>query len=85
MIPSIVDQLRALVERHGHQFCGETVSQHDHAVQCAALIARDGADDALITAALLHGIGHQHVTAKRLLYTSDPTLYAQLSDTFATD
>ena len=36
----------------------EEVSQTDHAIQCAALARRDGADEALIAAALLHDVGH---------------------------
>ena len=36
----------------------EQVTQIEHALQCAALAAADGAHDALITAALLHDVGH---------------------------
>ena len=36
----------------------EAVSQREHALQCAALAAAEGADDAVVVAALLHDIGH---------------------------
>ena len=37
---------------------GERVSQREHAQQCAELALAAGASDALITAALLHDVGH---------------------------
>lgn len=36
----------------------ETVSQREHALQCAALASDAGAPDALVVAALLHDVGH---------------------------
>ena len=54
----IIDELRRLFSSHGNQHYGESVSQLDHALQCAALVARDGGGDALVAAALLHDIGH---------------------------
>jgi gamma-butyrobetaine dioxygenase len=39
-------------------YLGEQVSQAVHMLQAAALAERDGADDALIAAALLHDVGH---------------------------
>jgi [1-hydroxy-2-(trimethylamino)ethyl]phosphonate dioxygenase len=36
----------------------EAVGQLDHALQTAALAEADGADDALVVAALLHDVGH---------------------------
>jgi gamma-butyrobetaine dioxygenase len=44
--------------RHGADTYGERISQLDHALQCAALAAEDGAPDALVAAALLHDFGH---------------------------
>lgn len=44
--------------RGGDQYSGEPVTQLEHALQCAALAEADGADDALVTAALLHDLGH---------------------------
>jgi predicted HD phosphohydrolase len=37
---------------------GETVTQLEHALQCAALARRDRAADEVVLAALLHDIGH---------------------------
>jgi len=37
---------------------GEAVTQLQHALQCAQLAEEDGASPALITAALLHDVGH---------------------------
>jgi len=42
----------------GEQYSGEPVTQLEHALQCALLAERDGADDELVTAALLHDLGH---------------------------
>ena len=54
-----VDKLFELVEsRGGALYGGERVTQLQHALQCAALAEADGADAALICAALLHDIGH---------------------------
>ena len=42
----------------GEQYSGEPVTQLEHALQTAYFAERDGADDALITAALFHDLGH---------------------------
>ena len=55
---SAVDDVLALFERWGGDRYDEKVSQTDHAIQCAALARRDGADDELVAAALLHDVGH---------------------------
>jgi phosphonate degradation associated HDIG domain protein len=47
-----------LGEAARHQYGGEPVSQLEHALQCAYLAQGDGAPDTLITAALLHDLGH---------------------------
>jgi phosphonate degradation associated HDIG domain protein len=45
--------------RKGHeQYAGEPVTQLEHALQTAHLAERAGADDELITACLLHDLGH---------------------------
>lgn len=55
----IVDEVLLLFRERGHsQYGEEAVSQLDHALQTAALAVDDGADSALISAALLHDIGH---------------------------
>lgn len=53
-----MNEIRAAFERRGQETYGEGISQLEHAVQCAAFAERDGADAALVTAALLHDIGH---------------------------
>jgi len=44
--------------RGGEQYAGEPVTQLEHALQTAALAEADGGDDALVTACLLHDLGH---------------------------
>jgi phosphonate degradation associated HDIG domain protein len=44
--------------RGGEQYSGEPVTQLEHALQSAALAEAEGADDELVTAALLHDLGH---------------------------
>ena len=57
-VPTTVDELLELFDTRGGEHYGEDVSQLDHALQCAALARRDGADDQLVCAALLHDVGH---------------------------
>jgi phosphonate degradation associated HDIG domain protein len=48
-----------LFARHGaNQYSGEPVTQLEHALQTAHLAEQSGADDALVTACLLHDLGH---------------------------
>ncbi|HZF82733.1 MAG TPA: HD domain-containing protein [Burkholderiaceae bacterium] len=54
-----LDDIAALFERKGAaQYSGEPVTQLDHALQCALHAEQAGADDELVTAALLHDLGH---------------------------
>lgn len=53
-----VDDVFALFDARGGEHYGESITQLDHALQCAALAVADGANDALVAAALLHDIGH---------------------------
>jgi phosphonate degradation associated HDIG domain protein len=54
-----LDAIAGLFDRHGHaQYDGEPVTQREHALQTALLAEEDGADDALVTASLLHDLGH---------------------------
>ncbi|HEX4521907.1 MAG TPA: HD domain-containing protein [Casimicrobiaceae bacterium] len=49
----------ALFERHGDRmYAGEPVTQLEHALQTAQSAESAGADAALVTAALLHDLGH---------------------------
>jgi predicted HD phosphohydrolase len=56
---NFIDEIFELFEQHGGaDYGGERVSQLEHALQCAASAEEAGADAALISAALLHDIGH---------------------------
>lgn len=60
-----IDEIMNLfAERGANAYHGEAVSQKEHALQAAWSAERDGADAELITAALLHDVGH-------LLYEGD--------------
>jgi len=51
--------IEALFARRGaEQYSGEPVTQLEHALQTAQLAELAGADDELVTAALLHDLGH---------------------------
>ena len=51
--------IEQLFIRRGHeQYTGEPVTHMEHALQSATLGERAGASDGLITAALLHDLGH---------------------------
>lgn len=55
----IIDRLEQLFITRGKElYLGEPVTIAEHMLQCAALARAQGASDALITAALLHDIGH---------------------------
>ncbi|MBX3605323.1 MAG: HD domain-containing protein [Piscinibacter sp.] len=54
-----IDEIQGLFEARGHeQYSGEPVTQLQHALQTASLAEQAGADDELVTAALLHDLGH---------------------------
>ena len=51
--------LETIFREHGNlEYSGEGVSQLHHALQSAMLAERDGATPELVTAALLHDLGH---------------------------
>ena len=55
MVQKIVD----LFNEKGHSlYGGEAVTQMEHALQAATFARKNNASDALITASLLHDIGH---------------------------
>lgn len=58
MALSLEDIEQLFASRGGEQYSGEPVTQLEHALQCAQLAEADGADDGLVTAALLHDVGH---------------------------
>jgi phosphonate degradation associated HDIG domain protein len=54
-----LEDITALYRRKGGLgYSGEPVTQLEHALQCAKLAEDQGASDALVTACLLHDIGH---------------------------
>jgi phosphonate degradation associated HDIG domain protein len=54
-----LDDIEKLYRDHGHiAYSGEGVTQLEHALQSAHRAELAGADDALVTAALLHDLGH---------------------------
>ena len=54
-----LQDIDTLFARRGHeQYAGEPVTQLEHALQTAALAEAHGADDELVTACLLHDLGH---------------------------
>jgi [1-hydroxy-2-(trimethylamino)ethyl]phosphonate dioxygenase len=55
----VVATIADLLETRGRAlYFGEAVTEAEHALQSADLAGADGADDALVVAALLHDIGH---------------------------
>jgi phosphonate degradation associated HDIG domain protein len=56
---ALIQEIADLFERRGAEmYAGEPVTQTEHALQAALLAEQDGADASLITAALLHDVGH---------------------------
>jgi len=54
-----VEDIEKLFQEKGHeQYSGEPVTQLQHALQTAYLGEQEGASEGLITAALLHDLGH---------------------------
>ena len=54
-----LDDIALLFARHGAaQYSGEPVTQLEHALQTAHLAEQSDAGDALVTACLLHDLGH---------------------------
>ena len=55
---SLSDIEQLFATKGGEQYTGEPVTQLEHALQSALLAENEGANDALVTAALLHDLGH---------------------------
>jgi phosphonate degradation associated HDIG domain protein len=58
MTPSFVDEIFETFGRRGGDLYGESVTQLEHALQCAHLAVEEKAPDSLVAAALLHDWGH---------------------------
>lgn len=57
--PRPIEELFARFDSpQARQMYDEAITELEHGLQCAALARRDGADEALIAAALLHDVGH---------------------------
>ena len=54
----VVEEIFSCFAQHGHQSYGEVVTEQEHALQCAYFATMAGEPDGLITACLLHDIGH---------------------------
>lgn len=58
-MPLSLEQIESLFTEHGGtQYSSEPVTQLEHALQTASLAEQAGGDDELVTAALLHDLGH---------------------------
>ncbi len=55
---TLADIEQLFAERGGEQYSGEPVTQLEHALQTAYQAELEGASDELVTAALLHDLGH---------------------------
>lgn len=53
-----VEILFNYMEKRGHTFYDEVVTQLEHALQCAAIAVKNDANNTQIVSALLHDIGH---------------------------
>jgi [1-hydroxy-2-(trimethylamino)ethyl]phosphonate dioxygenase len=56
--PASTNDLFELYESKGHEPYGESITQIEHALQCAALARGERASDAMVVAALFHDVGH---------------------------
>lgn len=54
----VKDAMYMLRSAGAESYDGEELTQRDHALQTAALAVAEGADDALVLAALFHDVGH---------------------------
>ena len=58
MALTLADIEQLFAQRGAEQYSGEPVTQLEHALQSASLAEAEGASDELVTAALLHDLGH---------------------------
>jgi len=54
----LLDRLESLYRERGKETYGEGITQTEHAIQTAACAVAEGAEEALVAAALLHDVGH---------------------------
>jgi [1-hydroxy-2-(trimethylamino)ethyl]phosphonate dioxygenase len=53
-----VEEILAAFRERGSRAYGESVTERQHGLQCATLAQREGCDDAMVAACLLHDFGH---------------------------
>ncbi|OAB55852.1 hypothetical protein AY600_20040 [Phormidium willei BDU 130791] len=53
-----LDRVFALYDARGDERYGEAITQREHALQCGLCAEAEDAGDALVTAAVLHDVGH---------------------------
>ena len=59
MVHPITEEIFSLFKKNGSSmYGGEAVTQLEHALQCAALAKSNNSSNELITASLLHDVGH---------------------------
>jgi phosphonate degradation associated HDIG domain protein len=56
--PTTLDEVLAIYDAHGHRAYGESVTELEHALQCATLAQDAGEPPEVVAAALLHDLGH---------------------------
>ena len=71
--------LHAMEWSHRCRYAGEPVSELEHALQCAELARREGADEDLAVAALLHDVGRYAVRQRWVRDTLDSKEMAKAS------
>jgi len=54
----IAEEIIDHINKHGEEQYGENITQKEHALQSALLAKKDGNEDEVVIAALLHDIGH---------------------------
>ena len=74
MTLDLAEIARLFAERGGVAYAGEAVSQREHALQCAWLAEQADAGDTLVTAALLHDLGHLLIAEHQTLSQSPTEL-----------
>lgn len=74
-MPAILDDIRQLFAARGAaRYDGEPVTQLEHALQTAHLAEQARADDELVTACLLHDLGHLLLAERDAPQRDTPTL-----------
>jgi phosphonate degradation associated HDIG domain protein len=74
-MPTFLEDIHQLFATRGAaQYDGEPVTQLEHALQTAHLAEQSGADDELVTACLLHDLGHLLLAERDVPHDDTPTL-----------